>query len=147
MRSIASRLLARHLRGHRGREKRAVQLLLRIEFQVRPQVAQRSDDVLQHLHLALGFADPPLPAEYCGKAASAIDSGLSVAFAARRCQSSSVMNGITGCSSRSVASKTVSMLRQSAFESGILAEASFFISTYQSQNSCQTKCQSVCAAS
>ena len=66
---------------------------------------------------------------------------------ASRCHSSSVRNGIAGCSSRSAVSKAASMLRQSASRPEFSWKRSFFSSRYQSQNSCQKKCQSICAAS
>ena len=60
---------------------------------------------------------------YCGNGADGDRYGAPCAFAVKRCQSSSVRNGITGWSSRRAVSKTASMLHQSVIEAGVFREA------------------------
>ena len=56
-------------------------------------LADLGDDSLEERHVALGFR---VHGSGCGYAASAID----FPPVSKRCHSSSVMNGISGCSSR-----------------------------------------------
>ena len=59
--------------------------------------------------------------------------------------SSSVMKGVSGCSSRNAAPNTFNRLRQSFVNPLFSANRSFLISRYQSQMSCQKNCHSVSA--
>ena len=76
-----------------------------------------------------------------------IDTGRVGVSGTTRCQSSSVKNGITGCSNLSEDSNATSRFFQLSVKPELSANLSFFNSTYQSQKSCQKKCQTVCAAS
>src|SRR5271165_2409758 len=57
----------------------------------------------------------------------------------KRCHSSSVINGITGCCIRRYALNTLSKFRQSLVSPEFAVKRSFLISRYQSQKSCQKK--------
>ena len=53
----------------------------------------------------------------------------------RRCHSSSVMNGMSGCNMRSAAEKTAKRLRQSLVSPVLSSNRSFLVSQYRSQTS------------